>query len=804
MGLRYTLRSLRNSPGFSVTVILTLALGIGANTAIFSAVEGLLLRPLPYPDATRLMFVTEFWPHEPIVPGPPSPDFENWRSQTKLVEDVEAYGGGAALNLTGEGEPEHTQSTMITAGLLQMMGAHFAAGRNFTSQEDVMNGPPAAILGYDLWQRRFAGSRNVVGRPITLSGKAYTVAGVLDADFQFPDNNFKSDLLVPMALPPHPNWKEEANFRFLRVVARVKRGVTTDALRTELAGILQQNAHEEPVQFVTMRKDMQVRVMTLRERLTGDIRPMVLMLQAAVGMVLLIGCLNVANLQISRSIARHREIAVRAALGAGRARVAVQLLLESLTLSLAGAGVGLVLGYVGLHYLRAFLPSSLHLAGTIHMNLLVLVFTLAMAVATCIPTGLGPALNSSQVSPTAALGAGLRITGGQSRLRSALVVAEVAIAIIVLAACGLLIRSFVTMASLDAGFDPKGVLTAHITLAGQKYAKQAQQTAFFSELLDRAQQIPGVERAALGSGLPLIGTRAAAGVSFKGRTDPPLGGRPTIQVTGVSSAYFETLKIPLLKGRVFTDQDREAAPLVVVINQAFADQFYRGEDPIGQHLEFGSREGIWREVVGVVKNVRQQGLDALESPKVFSPYRQFQEPEMLLTLRANVPPAGLTSSLAQVVHAVDPDQPIFDVLTMEQRIGEALSTRRANMILMAVLATLALTLAALGIFAVIAYFVGRRTREIGIRMALGAHRADILKMVLRHGLTMTGIGIALGLAGALAATRALKALLFSTSPTDPLTFALITLFFAAVAAAACLLPARRAALIEPASAIRDE
>jgi putative ABC transport system permease protein len=375
---------------------------------------------------------------------------------------------------------------------------------------------------------------------------------------------------------------------------------------------------------------------------------------------------------------------------------------------------------------------------------------------------------------------------------------------VVLASCGLLIRSFVRMATLDAGFDPTGVLTVRISLAGAKSAERAAQTAFFFELLDRAQSIPGVETVAIGSGLPLIGTRASAGVSFQGKPEPPLGGRPTIPVTDVSSAYFETLRVPLLKGRVFSDQDREGSPLVAIVNQAFADQFYSGQDPIGQHIEFGSRQGRWREVIGVVKNVRQQGLEAVESPKIFAPYQQFQEPEMLLTLRSSLPPARLASAAADVVHSIDPFQPVFDVMTMEQRMGEALSSRRANMMLMSVLAVLALALAATGIFGVIAYVVGRRTREIGIRMALGARQADVVKMVLEHGLALTAIGIALGLAGAIAATRMLKTLLFSTSPTDPLTFALVTLFFVLVATAACLIPARRAAAVDPSSAIRHE
>jgi putative ABC transport system permease protein len=802
MPLRQTLRGLRHSPGFTLTVILTLALSIGANTAIFSAVHTLLLRPLPYRDADRLVFVTEFWPHEPIAPGPASPDFGNWRRQSELAQQIEAYGGGATLNLTAVGEPERIQATMVSAGFLELIGAQLEAGRNFTREEDVLKVPPAAILGYDLWRRRFQGSRDILNKPIQLNGRAYTVVGILPAGFEFPDNNFGSTLLVPIALAPDLNWHDADNFRFLRVLARTKPGVTPEALRTEFAGILAQHSSEEPPQFTVMRKDIQVRTQTLRERLTGDIRPLMLVLQGAVAMVLLIGCLNIANLQISRSVAREKEMAVRAALGAGRTRIVRDALTESVLLSLTGAATGLLLAWSTLNSLRAFLPANLHLAESIHIDVTVLLFTAAAGILTGILTGLTSLRTHDTLSRSRTLPRSRTLRGAPHvSAGTALVVAEVAIAVVVLASCGLLVRSFVKMASVPLGFNPKNILTLRLNLGGAKYSTEPKQAAFLAQILNRARALPGVETAAVGSGLPLIGTRGSAGVSFQDRPEPPLGGRPTMPFCSITPGYFQALSIPLLLGRDFTIEDTKSGYRVAIVNQAFIDTYYKNQDPLGKRIEVGSHEGLWAEIVGVVGNVRQQGLSADESPKVFS---LMAEPEMLLVVKSATPPTQLIAAVTQTIHEIDPNQPVFDVLTMEQRISQALSSQRANMILMSILAALALALAAIGIFGVIAYFVTRRSREIGIRMAIGAQRHNILAMVLRKGLGMTILGMAIGMAGALASTRALKSLLFSTTPTDATTFVLIASFFALIATAATLLPALRASNIDPAAAIRHD
>jgi predicted permease len=803
--LRYALRTLRRNRGFAAVTVLTLALCIGANAALFSAVNVLLLRPLPYKDAERLVYVTEFWPHEPYVPGPPSPDFTNWRAHSQLIQQIEGYGGGGDVTLTTGGDAERIAGTSVTAGLLDMLGVQFALGRNFVPEEDRPGAPAVVILGYRLWQRRFSGSTDVVGRQIELDGVGRTVVGVLPSSFAFPDNNFSHQLLIPIGLDPSPGWHEQS-LRLLRVMARLKPRVTRDAVHAELLELIRRQASEESPQFVTMRKDMEVRLIPLRERLAGDIRPALLVLQAAVGLVLLIGCLNVANLQIARGIARRKEMALRTALGAGRARLTRQLLTESLLLSLLGGGAGLALGYWALSLLRTFLPPNLHLADGIRIDPVVMSFTLAIAIMSGVVTGLAPVLAATQTRLDETLKEGSSRTtepGSHHRLHRALVIAEVAVAMVLLAGSGLLMRSFVRMASLDPGFDPNGLLTLRIALPARKYATDQSRAAFLSQLLERAAAIPGVRDAAIGGALPLIGGRVRAGTWVDGRPAPPLGGRPSIPVTGVSLNYFETLRIPLLDGRAITEADRDSSPHAVIVNRAFADRFFPGEDALGRNITFGGSKDL-NQIVGIAGNVRQDGLRIAAEPAIYVSYRQIPESEIVLVLRSGLPQAALAATASGAVRAIDPDVPIYDVATMRDRLAEALSTQRANMVLMGMFAALALLLAAIGVFGVIAYMVNRRSLEIGIRMALGAQKTDVLKMVLGHGMILALIGIAIGLGGALAATRALRTLLFEISPSDPWTLAASAILFAGVATAACYIPARRAVRVDPMTTLRHD
>lgn len=807
--LRYGARLLRRSPGFTLLTVLTLALGIGANAALFSVVNALLLRNLPYPDSDKLMYVTEFWPHELPVRGPPSPDFDNWRAQGRLFDRLEAYGGGGALNLTGAGEPERVQGTMVTAGFLSLIGVHPALGRNFTPEEDRPDGPPAVILGNGLWARRFSSTRDIIGKIVQLDGRDCTIVGVLPASFVFPDNNYSADLLVPMALPTNRHWQDQKSFRLLRVLARVKPGVKPDALRAEFASILRNTAAEEPAQFVTMRKDMEVRVIPLHEWLSGDIRAFLLILQSAVMMVLLIGCLNIANLQIARSIARQKEMALRLSLGAGQARLTRQLLTESLLLSSMGGVAGLALGNWGIRYVRTVLPQNLHLLETVHMDYAVLAFTFSVVVVIGILTGLAPALTTIKVGLNESMkrGEGRGTAGGHHRLRGTLVIAEVALAMVLVVASGLLIRSFMHLATVDLGFDPQGVLTLRVPLSGQKYNTPESQAAFAAALIEHAQAIPGVREAAIAGGLPLVGTIGTAGMVIEGQPPPPPGGAPTVPLTSVSKAYFHALGIPMVRGRAFTDGDREGAALVIMVNQSFAARFFPGGDAIGKHVKFGSvRPGPMYEIVGVTGNVRQQGLLTANSPEVYVPYRQhgYEDPELLLILKSEPFQAGLVADATGAIHSIDPNMPVYDVATMEERIGDALTEQRARMVSMGIFAALALTLAAVGIFGVMAYFVSRSAHEIGIRMALGAEPKDVLKQVLGHGMFLTGLGIALGLAGALMMTRVLGKMLYGVGVSDPLTLAGAVALFAVVAMAACCVPAYWAARVDPIVTLRHD
>jgi putative ABC transport system permease protein len=803
--LLYALRILRQSPLFTVVAIGSLALGIGMNTALFSVVNTLLIKSLPYKDADRLVYVTEYWPHEPIVPGPPSPDFANWRDHLKSVDGIAAYGGGAnALNLTGEGEPERIEGTMVTWQLLDLLGSTPVVGRNFTEQEDRLGAAPAVILGYGLWQRRFGGSPDVIGKVIHLNDVGRTVVGVLPANFAFPDNNFRHDLLVPMALPVNPNWQDPDHFRLLRVLVRRKAGVSVQALKQDLVSVVQATSAEEPARMVTMRKDMEIRVVPLRQWLTGNIRTMVLVLEGAVAMVLLIACLNIASLQVARAIARKKEIAVRASVGASGARLVRQLLTENLLVCSVAGLAGLLFGYASLGALRTFLPANLHLADMLRLDRTVLAYTLGITLAAGIITGLVPALAALRAGLYDALKEEGRSSGslGQRRLRGVLVIGEIAAAMVLLVGSSLLIRTFLRLETAGLGFEPKGVLTLKIAPSPRTYPDVQKRAAFCRRILENARAIPGVEAAAIGDALPLVGSGGFAGVSFEGRPQPPVGGRPSLPVAFVSPAYFEALRIPLVRGRAFTEADREPAPLVVIVNQAFATEFFPGENALGKRIEIGSREGRWREIVGIAGNVKTQGRGPIDPYMIYVTLEESFAPETFLILKSNLPFSGLVTAATKAVHAADAAQPVYDVWSMEDRVSKSLATQRANMTLMGVFAALALILATVGIFGVIAYFVNSRVQEIAIRMALGASGRTVVRMVLSHGMALAGAGIAAGIGGALILTRTLGSLVEGIGTNDAVSFVAASLLFGVVAATACSIPARRAARVDPMVALR--
>jgi len=534
-----------------------------------------------------------------------------------------------------------------------------------------------------------------------------------------------------------------------------------------------------------------------------------LILQSAALLVLLTGCLNVANIQIARSIARQKEMALRASLGAGRSRLIRQLLTENLFLSSVGGTAGLIVGYLGLHNLRFLLPQNLHLMETVRIDNTVLLFTLTVSILTSVLTGLTPALAASRSNLRERMDrdSGRTTAGGHHRLRGLLVVAQVAVAMVLVVASGLLVRSFWRLASVDLGFDPYGVVTLRVPLAGQRYAEESSRKVFAADLLERAGAIPGVREAALGDGLPLIGSLAAGGIVVQDQPPPSPGGAPTLPATGVTPSYFHTVGIPLLRGRALVDEDREGAPLVSVVNQAFANRFFPAGNAIGKHLRFGSVQASpWIEIVGIVGNVRQHGLLLDNEPNVYTPYRQgpHANQDMLLILKADADPAGVIASATRTIHALDPALPLYDIATMEERVSTALADQRASMIAMGISGGLSLMLAATGIFGVIAYLVSRRSHEFGIRIALGAQPGDVIGLVIRNGLLLTGIGVAVGLAASLLAMKVISKLLYSIAPNDPPTLVAAAVIFIAVAMTACYIPARRAARINPIQMLRQE
>jgi putative ABC transport system permease protein len=803
--VRYGARMQLHSPGYVAAIVLTFALGIGANTALFSVVTGLLLRRLPYRDPDRLLYVSEFWPRQPMRPAVPSPDFANWREQARLFDGLEAY-EVVTPTLTGAGDPERLEGVTVTRGFLDLIGVQPALGRTFTAEEDRLGGPPAVILSDALWRRKFNSSPHIVGKTADLQGRAYTIVGILPASFIFPDNNSRAEILTPIALPAHSSWHDQSLLP-LDVLARLKPGVTPAAARDELFAIAHGHAAEESPQFATMRKDMAVTIAPLRQRLSGDVRPVILILQGAVALVLLIGCFNVANLQLARSISRWREFALRAALGAERVRLVRQLLTESLVLSCAGGVAGLLLGYVGLRYLKLALPANLQLLPGVHVDYRVLAVSMAAAILVGILTALAPAMAASKADLTAALKEGSdRATGsrGQHRLRGVFVMAEIAMAVVLLTGTGLLVRSFFGLTSAPLGFDSRGVLTQWISLPFRKYITPELQAKFFAQLLERVQGVHGVEAAAIGDGVPLGVTRALSGVILDGQTPPPPGGEPIVSLTCVSQEYFHALGIPLVRGRSFAEADGEGSPPVIVVNQAFASRFFPGRDAIGKRVKVGlMTPGAWQQIVGIVGNVRQEHLRVADEPRIYASYRQFGDPGQMLILKSSTPRA-VAAAAGKIVHAIEPSVPIDDVATMDARVAESISSDRTNMLLMGIFAALGLIQAAVGIFSVIAYMVSRRSHEIAIRMALGAQPHEAFQLVFRQGTILTAAGIGVGLAGAMVATRALRKLLYGVTPGDPLTLIAVVALLTAVATLACFIPARRAARLDPVETLRHD
>ncbi len=801
--LRYGVRMLWKNPGFTVVAVVALALGIGANSAIFSVVNTVLLRPLPYKDPERLVMVWEDRTARGYPRDTPAPaNFVDWREQNKVFEGMAAI-ATHSLNLTGTGEPERLEGKRVSASFFPLLGVEPLLGRAFSPEEDQPGGNRVVVLSHGLWQRRFGSDRGILGKPLILNGESHEVVGVMPQHFQFPTR--EDELWVPIAFTPQQAAARQSHY--LLVIARTKPGVTVEQAQAEMSTIgarLQQ-------QYPAANTDLGVAVVPLHEQVVGDIRPALLVLLGAVGFVLLVACANVANLLLARAAARQKEIALRVALGASRIRLVRQFLTESLLLAALGGVVGLLLSLWGVNLLKAFIPENISQARDIAIDGSVLGFTLLVSLLTGLIFGLAPVSQASNFNLNETLKEGGRdsVSGRRgNRIRSILVVAEVAVSLVLLIGAGLLINSFLRLRGVDPGFRADNLLTMRVVLPETKYPDQARRASFYAELVRRVESLPGVQSAAVTNWIPLVKQGDSSGISIEGQPDPGPGQNPSAVTRVVSPHYFQTMGIELLQGRQLNEQDRSDSPRVIVIGETMARKFWPGEDPLGKRVTMGGPADApipWLEVVGVVRDVRQFELAAEPKPQMYVPFEQpvFFRPSHLV-LKTSVEPGGLAAAVRKTVWEIDRDQPVSNIRTMGEVLSESIARQRFSMLLFGIFAAVALVLAAVGIYGVMSYSVAQRTHEIGIRMALGAQARDVLKLTVWRGLKLVLIGIVLGLAAAFALTRVMTSLLFGVSPTDPATLAVISVVLISVALLASYVPARRATKVDPMIALRYE
>jgi predicted permease len=807
--IRYGLRQLRRNPGFTLVAVLTLALGIGANTAIFSVVNGVLLNPLPYPEPDRLVALYSRT-HEFQNMSISYPNFLDWVRLNRSFSALAAYRQDN-FTLTDSGEPERVSTEMVSANFFSVLGVKPAMGRTFTPQEDQLGAGPVVIISGGFWKRKFGSAPDILGKAITLDSLPYTVVGVLPANFYYSGNNFTlSDVYVPIGQMPDPIFKDRRVAMGMDAVGRLKPGSTFQQAKSDMEALAGHLAEQYP----DANKGKGVTLVPLKQNMVGCIQPYLLVLLAAVGFVLLIACVNVANLTLARSTGRAREFAIRVALGAGQRRVVRQLLTESVLLALAGGTVGLLVATWGLQVALKVLPEALPRATDVHLDGRVLLFTLAASLLTGILFGLAPALKTSSANIQATLKEGGRgASTSHHRTQTFFVVAEVALALVLLAGAGLMVRSLAALWSVDPGFDPHNVLVFRSSSPPLKSTEAIR--ASWREIHDRLAAMPGVEAVSLSLSSRPLGGDSETPFYREGQPKPATTSEMKFSLFYVVQPdYLKVMRIPLRRGRFLTAADTEHSPNVTVIDDRFAQLYFPGEDPIGKRVNFAVVD-ITAEVVGVVGHIKQWGLDEnADSPVLAQCYFAVaQTPEMFVPLvGSNLPIVMRTqgSPLAQVepirrtLLQVNSRSVIYDIETMDQIITDSLSSRRFSMILMGVFALLALLMASIGIFGVISYLTGRRRYEIGIRMALGAERKDVLMMVVRQGIKLALIGVVLGIAGALVLTRFLARLLYGVKPADPLTFVAVSLVLIAVALVACYIPARRASKVDPMVALRYE
>jgi putative ABC transport system permease protein len=801
--LKFGCRALAKNPGFTAVAVLALALGVGANSAIFSVVNATLLNPLPFPEEGQLLRLGEGarGGRAPERGSFSYPDYRDVQQQSRTLAHVAAFLNSGTM-LTGEGlDAERVYGADVSPEYFAVLGVEPALGRVFTAEEDRPNAG-VVVISHGLWQRRFGGRRDVIGQQLRMSNTPATIIGVMPEGFEYPFRADRQDFWEPVNDRPAPGRDERDNHTY-RVIARMKPGVTIEQANAELDTISRRLEQQYPDTNTTML----VGAASMHEEMTRDVRPALLILLGAVGLVLLIACANVANLLLARAASRQKEIAIRTALGASRWRVVRQLLVESLLLALAGGAVGLLLALWGTDVLVAAGPADIPRVRQAGLDARVLAFTMLVSMLTGIIFGLVPALQASRTDLTGGLKEGSRgATEGprRSRFRSSLVVSEVALSLVLLISAGLLIRSFVRLVRTDPGFDPARVVALDIPLTRERYDTEEKQTAFFAQLVNRVRGMPNVEAVGVVDKLPLGNSIDILAFNIEGRPPFPPGASAQAHYMIASPGYFETLKIPLRSGRMLTERDDARSPAVALVNEALANKYFAGESPIGRRLI--TDEGVPPfEIVGIVGDARRRSFASEPEPEFYLPFTQSAQRRMNLVVRASTgDAASMSVALRGAVAEMDREQLVWQTRTLDQLVSASVAGRRFNMTLLGLFASVAMLLAALGLYGVMAYSVTRRTHEIGVRMALGARGSDVLRMVVGQGMKLAAAGVVLGLVAAFAVTRVLASLLYGVTTTDPLTYAGLAALLAAVAFLASYIPARRATKVDPMEALRYE
>ncbi|MGA9769122.1 MAG: ABC transporter permease [Blastocatellia bacterium] len=795
--VRFGVRMLVKNPGFAVVAVIALALGIGANTAIFSVVNAVLLRPLPFEAPDRLMVIRETklpqFPEFSVAPG----NFLDWQKQSTVFEQMAAI-QTSPFNLVGTGEPERLQGQRVTDGFFAMLGAQPQIGRVFMPEEDQPGHSNVVILSHGLWQRRFGGDPNILSQTIMLNGQSFNVVGVMPPTFRYGGRN--TELWTPIAFTAQDSQQHGGHY--IQAIGRLKPGVTLEQTQEELSAIAVRLAEQYP----NSNAGWNVKVMPLLESAVRSIKPTLLVLLGAVAFVLLIACANVANLLLARAASRQKEVAIRTALGATRLRIIRQMLTESVLLSIAGGAVGLLLALWGINLLLSLAPEDLPRVRDVSLDGKVLAFTIGITLLTGLIFGLVPALQASKPNLNETLkdaGRGSTEGGRHHIIRSGLVVFEIATALVLLVGAGLMIKSFLQLQQVDPGFNSSNALVVNVSLPKKKYPEADQQEAFYSQLLRKVSTLPGVQTAGASCVLPLTDD-FVLGFEIQGRPPYAPGDEPSTNYYSVTPDYFKAMGIPLLKGRLFTEQDSKNAPRVVIINESMAKQIFPDEDPLGKRIHVTNGPVTYREIVGIVGDVKQYGLDQKTPVQTYEPFLQEPFSFMSLVVRTAGEPTSLSAAIRSEVLSIDSEQPVSSIKTLDQILSTSVAQQRFAMLLFGVFGAVAMVLAAVGIYGVMSYSVTERTHEIGIRMALGAGQREVLRLIVGHGMILTLIGIGVGLGAAFALTRLMSSFLFGVSVTDIMTFAVISASLTVVALTACVVPARRAMKVDPMIALRYE